>query len=779
GGAATGVLRVRVTPRPDTGAAAAGADGPTVTVALRLYDGAGVPVAAVEALRLRPISPEQVGAAARGGLREDLYQVRWEPAPATATSPASRPAAARWGWVGPWEAPSEEEPGGIAAAVRAAGVEVVGYADLAALGAAGSVPEVVLTAFTDQPADPGPVDARRATARALDLLTTWLADGRLADTRLVLLTRGAIAASAPADVPGDAPAAGGGDLTHAPLWGLVRSAQAEYPGRFLLLDVAGEDASPPAVAAAVAWALAADEPALAVRGGAVLVPRLARVPVADGPAPTSPTDDVAGAHRAETAGSVISAGRGSGAGTVLVTGGTGTLGALAARHLVTHHDVRHLLLVSRRGADAPGAAELIAELTGLGAEPRVVAADLTDPDATRALVDAIPAERPLTAVVHTAGVLHDATLSALTPDQLDTVLKAKIDTAWNLHEATREQPLAAFVLYSSLAGTVGTAGQANYAAANAYLDALAHHRRADGHPATSLAWGLWATGDGMDTTLTAAERSRIARTGLAALTPEQGLALLDVTLTLDTPALVPARLDLATLRGLYQQAPEGAAALPALLRGLVRVPARRRSSAPATGTAGSTAGTALAALTGLTGLTDDERRARLEVLVRHAVAGVLGHAEHAAVEVDRGFSELGFDSLTAVELRNRLDAGTGLRLPATLIFDYPTPRALVEHLWAQTAPTAGGSGGGLTSLADLDRLEATLAGRAPDDQWRRDITARLTALLGTVTAAAAEAAGSDRPRGGDGADAALSVAELRAASNDDLFNLIDNDLGIA
>ncbi|OAA17931.1 acyl carrier protein, partial [Frankia sp. EI5c] len=319
----------------------------------------------------------------------------------------------------------------------------------------------------------------------------------------------------------------------------------------------------------------------------------------------------------------------------------------------------------------------------------------------------------------------------------------------------------------------------NYAAANTYLDALAHHRRATGLPATSLAWGLWATGDGMDTTLTAAERSRIARTGLAALTPEQGLALLDVALTLDTPTVVPARLDLATLRGLYQQAAEGAAAPPALLRGLVRVPARRRGAAPAagagTGAAAGPAGSAAGAP--LAGLSDDERRARVEALVRQAVANVLGHADEAAVEVDRGFSELGFDSLTAVELRNRLDAGTGLRLPATLIFDYPTPRALVEHLWAQTAPAGGGSGGGLASLADLDRLEATLAGRAPDDQWRRDITARLTALLATVSAA--DLTRSERTRGGDGADAALSVAELRAASNDDLFNLIDNDLGIS
>ncbi|MEX5638200.1 beta-ketoacyl reductase, partial [Parafrankia sp. FMc2] len=179
------------------------------------------------------------------------------------------------------------------------------------------------------------------------------------------------------------------------------------------------------------------------------------------------------------------------AGTVLITGGTGTLGALAARHLVTHHGIRHLLLVSRRGPTAPGADNLTTTLTTLGAHVQITAADLSDPATTQALIDTIPPDRPLTAVIHTAGVLHDATLATLTPDQLDTVLTAKIDTAWNLHQTTADQPLTAFVLYSSLAGTLGTPGQANYAAANTYLDALAHHRQAGGLPATSLAWGLW------------------------------------------------------------------------------------------------------------------------------------------------------------------------------------------------------------------------------------------------------------------------------------------------
>ncbi|NGO72224.1 type I polyketide synthase, partial [Streptomyces boncukensis] len=352
-------------------------------------------------------------------------------------------------------------------------------------------------------------------------------------------------------------------------------------------------------------------------------------------------------------------------GTVLVTGGTGGLGAVLARHLVTAHGAGRLLLLSRSGPDAAGARELTAELTALGAEVEILAGDAADRDTLAAVLDAIPAAHPLTAVFHTAGVLDDGTVAALTPQRLDTVLRPKTDAALHLHDLTRHHDLAAFVLFSSVAGTLGAAGQGNYAAANAVLDALAQHRHATGRPGLSLAWGAWDGTAGMAARLTPADRERIARSGFPPLAVDHGLALLDAALAAPYPALVPTGLDTAALTA--------AGSLPPALTGLVRAGARRsaRDAAPAEGAASADR---------LAALSPQDRARFLLDLVRSAAAAVLGFPGPQAVEADRTFKELGFDSLTAVELRNRLAAATGLRLSATLVFDHPTARQLADML---------------------------------------------------------------------------------------------------
>ncbi|MEV0041872.1 beta-ketoacyl reductase, partial [Streptomyces sp. NPDC050804] len=384
-----------------------------------------------------------------------------------------------------------------------------------------------------------------------------------------------------------------------------------------------------------------DEPDLAVRGGRLLAARLARVP-APVPVPAS----VAAPVPASVVGTEEPAAWHAD-GTVLITGGTGGLGGVLARHLVTRRGVRHLLLASRRGAEAPGAAELAAELTSHGAEVTVAACDIADRSALSELLASVPAGHPLTAVIHTAGVVDDGVIGSLTPERLSGVLRPKVDAAWHLHELTRELDLAAFVLFSSVAATLGSPGQANYAAGNAFLDALAEHRRTAGLPGLALAWGPWTRSVGMTGTLTEIDVERIARSGMPPLFTGQGVALFDAALATGAATVAPVRLDLPVLRTRGD--------IPPLLRGLIRARARR-AAAQVSGTAGSLARR-------LAGLNGAERREILLDLVRGQVARVLGHADAAEVEAGRQFQDLGFDSLTAVELRNGLNTETGLRLP--------------------------------------------------------------------------------------------------------------------
>nr|WP_313956520.1 type I polyketide synthase [Streptomyces sp. SAJ15] len=376
---------------------------------------------------------------------------------------------------------------------------------------------------------------------------------------------------------------------------------------------------------------------------------------------------------------------------MLITGATGVLGSLVARHLVAEHGVRHLLLTSRSGRAAAGAAELADELTALGASVRLAACDAADRSALAELLATVPAEHPLTGVVHAAGALDDGVLGSLTPERVDTVLRPKGDAAVNLHELTRGLPLTAFVLFSSAAGVFGAAGQANYAAANAFVDALAQHRRAAGLPAASLAWGLWAERSAMTGHMDDGDVQRLNRSGVAALSSAEGLALFDLAVALTAgaegagsdvdPLLVPMRLDVAAL-----QAQAASVGTPSLLRGLVRVPVRRmadRASGRGEGEPGQVPlGQRLA------GLTPAEQLRTLTELVRTHTATVLGHDSVDPVEESHAFLELGITSLTAVEIRNRLNHVTGLTLPATLLFDHTTPAALAGYLRTQVVPGA-------------------------------------------------------------------------------------------
>ncbi|WP_436840486.1 type I polyketide synthase [Streptomyces flavofungini] len=444
-------------------------------------------------------------------------------------------------------------------------------------------------------------------------------------------------------------------------------------------------------------------------------------------------------------------------GTALVTGASGALGAQVARHLVRTHRVAHLVLAGRRGPDAEGMADLMAELTAAGARTvRAVACDVADRAAVADLLASVPAAHPLTAVVHAAGVLDDGLLETMTPGRLDTVFRPKADGAWHLHELTRDQDLAAFVVYSSAAGTVGTTGQSNYAAANAFLDALAAHRHAIGLPGTSLAWGRWAGPGGMGAGQ--GQRGPGGPAGPAAgLSVEDGLALFDEALATGLPVWVPTRLDPGELR-----TAAGNGTLPALLRGLADA---------TTATAEPGAATALRERLGSLGAED--RAAAVLELVRGQVALVLGHTTAGNVDPHRPFQELGFDSLTAVELRNRLGAETGLGLPTTLVFDRPTPAALSEHIEAALVSKLGSPVDAV--LTRLDALATHLATAPLDDGERERVADRLRALAQRC----GERAPAPGAAAGEQDDGATVADELDLATDDEVIDFISKELGIS
>ncbi|MGN9762976.1 SDR family NAD(P)-dependent oxidoreductase [Streptomyces sp. SD31] len=489
---------------------------------------------------------------------------------------------------------------------------------------------------------PTAADAEPA-ATAQELATTALAELQAlislppdkAPTRTIWITRGAIAAADGDAVPG---------LAQSVLWGLVRSARTEHPDLGLTLidldlylDLGGGD-EPPLLSALTH----ADEPELVLRRGELLAPRLirARPAPSDRPAPI-PTD-----------------------GTVLITGGLGAVGRHIAR-LLAENGVPRLLLTSRQGTDDPGASEATAELTALGAEVEVAACDVADEAALADVLARVGADSPLRGVVHCAGVLADGVLAELTPERLAQVLRPKVDGAAHLHRLTAGHPLDLFLLVSSAAGVVGNAGQSNYAAANVFLDQLAYHRRALGLPGVSVSFGAWA-GEGL--AAEHADLERMAHLGHRALTPDQGRELTELSLRRDTAHLVAWALDLPRLRA---AAPAGA-----LWRSLL--------PAPRTDRAGSHT-----VADRLSRLPEPERAARVLALVREEAAHALGLPSTEPVRPDQPLRDLGMDSVTAVDLRNRISTRLGTRLPATLLFDHPTPTRLAEYLLAGALATTG------------------------------------------------------------------------------------------
>ncbi|WP_433623993.1 type I polyketide synthase [Nocardia sp. CA-120079] len=589
----------------------------------------------------RPMPLGQLAAA--GDTADPVLELVWSPAESAAAAAGST-ADSRVGW---WDRLAPEAP----------------------------IPPVVVVEAGAGWSDHTGTDVVAAThaevARILEVVRAWLAEDRFAASSLVVATRGAVTL----------PGAYCTDLAGAAVWGLVRAAQAEDPGRIILVD-----ADTRVDEHLVASVVAVNEPQLVVRAGIPHTARLIR------PVAPPPQDDATPAF---------------GAGTVLITGGTGGLGAAVARHVVVEHGVTSLLLVSRSGPRAVGAAALIAELEQLGAQVRVVACDVTDVGAVAGLLADIPAQRPLTAVIHAAGVLDDGTIGSLTAQRVDAVLAPKVDGAWHLHEATADLNLAAFVVFSSVSGTVGGPGQANYAAANTFLDALVAHRRAQGLAGQSLAWGLWARSSGMTGGLAAADVARMSRGGFTAMPDEQAFAGWRAALERDAAHAVIAAVDTAEIR-----AKADSGLLPPVLRELVPAADRRPRATrrPATTSA----------------VVPGTRQTVIDTVISH-LAAVLGHDSASAIDPERSFTDHGFDSLGAVELRNRLQTATGLSLPPAVVFEYPTPAALAAHLHEKLGDKHQEIQ--VRSIdAVFDELEAALGAGDWGDPEKRRIVTRLQSI---------------------------------------------------
>ncbi|MFI5005170.1 MAG: SDR family NAD(P)-dependent oxidoreductase, partial [Solirubrobacterales bacterium] len=718
----------------------ASAGGSALSVAA--LDESGAPVVSVDSLAVRPVEARQLAGAGRRA-HDSLFSLEWVELPA----------------------PTVEQVPPRIALLGDVSADIGGQrcADLAALGEAidaqGVAPEVVVAVVGNVERSEPPIDAgegepagrasghepaeeadpnERPTGKAdqdeqpaaqgdpnglasvaharaqqvLELLQGWLSDERLIATRLALVTRGAVAATRE-EQP---------DPASAPVWGLVRSAQAEHPDRFVLVDIDGSDAAWSALPAL----LATGEPQLALRERTARAPRLSRLPAQEESTALTLDPD----------------------GTVLITGGTGGLGTQLARHLVTERGARHLLLASRRGAQSEGWEDLEAELTAHGCEVRVAACDVADRDELSRLVAAIPADRPLTAVVHAAGVLEDGLIESLGAEQLERVMRPKVDAALHLHELTQRLDLAAFVLFSSAAGILGAPGQGNYAAANAFMDALVQWRRAQSLPAMALAWGPWTPEGGMTHELSDADRARLRRSGVAPLAPAEGLELFDLAGGLDEPLLIPMRIDTATLRA---RARDGA--IPAVLAGLVRMHAHGSRDA-----VGSLARR-------LAQMPESGWDDAVLDFVRDEVSVVLGFASRSMVQPRRAFQELGFSSLDAIELRNRLTTTTGLQLPATLTFDHPSPAAVAEYVRSRMTEKGVARA---PIEEELDKLEAMLAVLAEDEGARARAQTRLRAFNARLDSFLAGGESWDASPEEDREDGGMADV-----SDEEMFELID------
>ncbi len=628
-------------------------------ISLTLACSDGERMASIDSLAMRPVPREQL-ALAVGPNRPSLLVLGWEELQASAAMETG----------GAWATVAVEEQASSLGSLRAAGVSVEAHRDLEALersltDAGKPAPDVLVIDCTEQSREPEPggrvgehdpasgvggadIESIHVAVGAILLdLQAWLKAERLQDTRCVIVTNGAVAVSAEQVPPSVAGAA---------TWGLVRCAQEEHPDRLLLVDIELDEQGWGELPRVVSSAIDQGEREVALRSGTVLVPRLMER------APANASSTVARAQCFDAGGSV------------LITGGTGALGGLLAGHLVSNHGVRELVLVGRRGEKAPGVARLRAKLEQLGAKVTIGVCDVGDRAQVEHLIRGLPDKSPLRAVVHAAGVVEDGLVGALAVDATDRVLASKLDGALHLHELTRSMDLSAFVLFSSVAGTLGSPGQANYAAANAGLDALAARRCAEGLVATSIAWPLWSGVGGLGGELAEVELARIERAGMRALSAEEGLELFDQACASGEKFLLPLGLDEVALR-----AHARAGARPGLLRRVLRVPNGSRHRA---GGASVLAGR-------LARVSPKERASIVLGLVRDQAAGVLGHRSGERVPATRAFQELGFDSLAAIELRNRLEAELGVRLPATLLFDYPNAASLAGYLVERLAERAG------------------------------------------------------------------------------------------
>ena len=618
---------------------------------LRLCDPAGQLLAEIDELIMRSVSPQSLQQVAPGGGGE-LYAVQWLAQPA----PAERPVAGVWAVVG-----TDPLAQTVTTELARAGLPVQHWPEYAQLIAA--VPESAmagLVRIADSRVPDSAAAVQEACAGLLAELQDFTSQAPLTGCRYVLLTQRAVAAQAGEAVAG---------LAQAALWGLVRTARSEHPEHpFLLLDL---DAAPASYAQLVAALADKKQPEAALRQGVRLVPRLVRVASgSDSPLPTP-----------------LSA-----AGTVLVTGGTSGLGAEVARHLATQHGIKHLLLTSRQGAATSGVEVLTEQLEALGCTVRIAACDVADRAQLQAVLGTIGAAHPLTGVFHCAAVLDDGVLAGLRPERLQRVLAPKVDGALNLHALTRDQPLSAFVMFSSVVGLLGGSGQGSYAAANALLDALCAARKAQGLPGTSLAWGSWAK-VGLAARLGPSHKERLRQQGFVALEPEQGLQLMDRALQRPEALLAAVHLELTTL----QRQSERGRGLSPLLGSLLRTVAPRLQTVAEAVGGGSL-------LQKLAARPAAERERAVLDLVCNEVAAVVHLPSAAALRPEQSLKELGLDSLMAVELRNRLGALLATSLPATMIFDYPTPEKLASHLCSRCFPDPPDSPAS-DSLMTLDLTE--------------------------------------------------------------------------